>query len=40
MDYQTEYKLEIAGGEFSKIIELVKNLLLNRCIELENNGIL
>jgi len=37
MNVQTEYKVEIAGSEFSKIIEYVKNIILDRCIELEKN---
>ena len=40
MNVQTEYKVEIAGSEFSKIIEYVKNIILDRCIELEKNWIL
>ncbi len=40
MNVSTEYKVSVSWWEFTKIIESIKNILLNRCIELENSWIL
>ncbi len=40
MSFKTEYKVDVSGGEFRKTIESVKNIILDKCIELEKKWIL
>lgn len=40
MNVSTQYKVSVAYTEFLKIVEGVKNIILDKCIELEKNWIL